>query len=173
MTKLKEKCHYCGAETTDKKNYYEHTMYGVIKGSFVPGAVYTYSEKKVIIPRCEDCEKRHNDLFFVIEVPLFLAGFIYMLWDFTYNVSDSGFRILSLIPSFIAGIASAGIIGYIIRALLTIFKKNNKGKSENNIKSYPAVKELLDLGWKINKPPKGEYITNEDLIDESPYKKTK
>lgn len=163
MTEQKEKCHYCKVLTSNEKdNYYEHTLYGVTNSSLVPGAVYSYVEKKVLIPRCEQCEKRHNDLFLFIELPLFLIGFCYMLWDFTYNVSDSGFRFLSLIPSVVAGIACAGIVGQIIRFFLNF--RHNEGKSEEDITDFPEIKKLTKLGWRINKPAKGEYLTKEDYI---------
>lgn len=166
-----DKCHYCSSYTTNsKENYYEHTMYGVVKSHLIKGMGYTYIEKKVKIPRCESCCKKHNKQFSMIELPIFIITFLVWVWVFTYKVGSDGFKFITLIPSFVVALILTFIFSSIVRFFMSFSEKS--GKLEDDIRSCKEVRELTALGWKINKPPKGEYITDKDLLKDSPYKKT-
>ena len=158
-----DKCHYCGSYTTNSKNnYYTHTMYGVIRSHLIRGMGYTYIEKKVEIPRCETCSKKHGNQFLMIELPLFTVGFTIFIWVFTYKVSNGDFSLITVIPSIVAGIVIAGALSPVIRHLMSI--SNKTGKFEREIKDNEEVKKLMGLGWKLDKPAKSEYIKDEDLL---------
>ncbi|WP_445718157.1 hypothetical protein [Flavobacterium sp.] len=165
-----DKCHYCGSYTTNSKdNYYEHTMYGVVKSHLIRGMGYTYIEKKIKIPRCESCCNKHTNQFSMIEIPIFIISFIIWIWVFTYKVGKDGFKFISLIPSIGISIVITAILSSVIRFFISSSEKS--GKQESDIKRYKEVRELTAFGWKINKPAKSEYITDKDLLKDSPYRK--
>lgn len=165
-----DKCHYCGSYTTNsKENYYEHTMYGVVKSHLIRGMGYTYIEKKIKIPRCESCSKKHGNQFMMVELPIFIVTFLIWIWVFTYKVGDKGFKLITLIPSFVAALIITAVLAGIIRFFMSFSEKS--GKQESDIKSYKDVRELMALGWKTSKPAKSEYITDKDLLKDSPYRK--
>ena len=165
-----DKCHYCGSYTTNTKdNYYEHTMYGVVKSHLIRGMGYTYIEKKIKIPRCESCCNKHTNQFSIIEIPILIISTLIWIWVFTYKVGNDGFKFITLIPSIGISIVITVMLSSVIRFFISSSEKGIK--LEEDIKTYKEVRELRGLGWKINKPSKGEYISDNDLLRDSPYRK--
>ena len=166
-----DKCHYCGSYTTNnKENYYEHTMYGVVKSHLITGMGFSYLEKKVLIPRCVPCKKIHvkyNYLLIVfVLIPLFVLAMLGSYLFFTNFIEWSN---MLLIPSLlISYLVSVG--GYMLGKEI-IGEYYSKIPMEDNIANHVEVINLIKKGWKLEKPARNKDITNKDLIDESPYKK--
>jgi len=161
-----EKCHYCEKNTSSEEHRHKHTMYEVIKSAPISGMGFSYRKQDVIIPRCKICEKEHSSGYFKIFSPILIIIFLATAY-YQYNSNSQWvFKILfSIVIPLLFNIAFEWIYDTFIHNSLY------KSKPESDIEGYRLVKQKLNLGWRLNKPAKGELIKNEDLSDTSPYKK--
>ena len=155
-----EKCHYCEKNNPSEQHKYKHTMYEIIKSAPISGMGYSYRKHDVIIPRCQSCEKEHSSGYFKIFSPILII--IFLLTAYYQYKSDSQliFKIIySIIIPLLFNVAFEWIYDNFIHNRLY------KSKPESHIENYRLVKQKLNLGWRLNKPPKGELIKNEDLAE--------
>ena len=160
-----DKCHYCNNNTSEKKKYYEHTMYEVLNTSLIPGASYTYRKKIISIPRCSDCCSKHNNIFTYVALPIFILSMIGMYVFFEHMI---GFTLILLIPSLIV---SVGFTSFLLVVFDLFYSdKYLSVKAETDIEDYIEIKTLLNLGWKMKKKSSLN-VTENDISKTSTYKK--
>lgn len=159
-----DKCHYCDKYTSEKQKYYEHTMYEILNTSLIPGANYTYREKKISIPRCSSCYSKHSNKSIYVDLSIFLLSMIGMYIFFEHMI---GFTFILLIPSILVSMVST----YILSSAFDLFftDKYFKVKAETDIEEYIEIRTLLNLGWKMNKKSSLN-ITEKDISKTSPYR---
>jgi hypothetical protein len=158
-----DKCHYCGSFTTNKNNnYYTKTLYGVTKSHLIRGMGYSYIEKKVTIYRCENCYDKHGKHFLLTDLPTIIISYAIFFWVFNYKYGSGNINVMSVLLPLIPMMLVWWIVTPILRYFLSLVSKT--GKFENDIEDFEEVKKLLELGWLMNKPPKGADITDKDLI---------
>lgn len=143
-------CWFCGVKEAESKKSVHFYMYGEIKATDPEENKkrIEYSTKKIDVPRCADCKKKHAqartvNVFLVVILALLAAGAVAAIFSLV------GQWLWGFVLGFGAGVVLVLFIhkGYILKGI----KLPSAAK-----KSFPQVKDLLAKGYKFGKNPSYE-----------------
>ena len=143
------KCFFCASNPADDKVKHEVKMYGnVITVPTYEGTHTTWNKITLSVPRCESCKKAHGKVEDTAGFSALLGGIIGIGACFATpgDMEEKGCAFA--IATVVLLVIMMGI-GHLIG--LMIFTQGIRG--EGSFGKFPAVKKLLDEGWKLGDGP--------------------
>ena len=153
-------CYFCGEELADWESSEKCSkeLICITKTNLLN---YKYTTANIEIPRCKDCEKKH-DRASIPHIILFIAAFAFGIWFLMQGKEWTEHWYYFCFGLFLDFMFSA-IVSYIIGAPFRwIISAILKCKDEEDTDDYPPIKKLKDIGFRSDKPkanthPEAEY----------------
>jgi hypothetical protein len=162
LTESLQECWYCKVNRESSDHSVNKSMYGnvTLKDANYIGFGETqvkqgYNTVKIGVPRCQSCFAKHRNhglIGCVTVVACGLATVGFLAWLHHSNGGEFEFDFPGSIcfGAFLFGVGA--LVGLIPAAILkSVFKPDIP--PENQILEYPAIKRLLQHGWKIGNKP--------------------
>lgn len=135
-------CYYCGISLDNDYYNYKQSLYELKSVSYLLMR-YRYFERKIKIPRCERCSKKHSNYLIIFNLIPFVITFIAFFLGLFESLADI---IWSALAAYSVALLVIFLMNFIFGKLL--FKLVYKIPNRDDTKKYPAVRELLKLGLK-------------------------
>jgi len=159
------KCFFCKKNEAVEKSASREKMYCVTKKHYMPLG-YDYITVEIEIPRCPNCEKKHNYSCLPMVICFLVLFILSLIKVIIPDWTQNGFwgNVLVVFMMILLSFAGGFLLGYIPRIILS---KILKVKFEDFNKDYSPIKKLIGIGFSIMKPdpstlPEVKY--NEELF---------
>ena len=146
----KKKCWYCNKNEADEKFIYETDVYKVISRGGVIQKNVKYTQSKIRVDRCEECNEIHSKGVGIIIMSFLVPYILSFIWLYLYIIKPEN-RWFPVLPFLFVGWVPAGIVAWIVNFIISnINAKKYNIRTEDDIESL--IRKTLGSGWSTSKP---------------------